>query len=168
MTKSDEIWNKRFLNNKSPPFCLFISHNAFCFSHTFSDLSFTVTSKEVSSAFLGGATSIIRWTPLWTCIMNHVSSFCSFDTLNDADNTLYITHLWKTTPITHFFEWECYPPYNGSPPWFYIHIWCQWPVTCKKQSIIHSYLAKYFYDYTKGFDRRLLELSNYDSCSKHQ
>ena len=35
----NEIGNKRFHNNKSPPFCLFISHCDIWFSHTFSEES---------------------------------------------------------------------------------------------------------------------------------
>ena len=68
--------------------------------------------------------------------MDPFSSFCSFDTLSDAKNT---SPICEKQPLSHiFFKQVC----NGSPPWCYSQITslCQRPVTCKKQSIIHSYL----------------------------
>ena len=152
MSKSDEIWNKRFLNNKSSILLVYMPVMPLV-SATPNDLSFTVKGIEVS-AFIEGATSIIRWTSLWTRKIYPFSSFCSFDTLNDADNTLSIC---EKQPLSHVFLNKYVIHLVIKVLLGVIHTWCQWPVTCK-QSIIHSYLAKYFINNTKGFDRKVWQL----------
>ena len=67
------------------------------------DLSFTVKSTEVRLLLRGGATSIIRSTPLWTRKIDPFSSFCSFDTLSDANNTSLIC---EKPPLSHIFLME--------------------------------------------------------------
>ena len=64
------------------------------------DLSFTVKSIVVRLLLGGGATSIIGWTPLWTCKIDPFSSFCSFYTLSDANNT---SPICEKQPLSHIF-----------------------------------------------------------------
>ena len=61
------------------------------------------------------------------------SSFRSFDTLNDAYNT---SPICEKQPLSHIFlnEYVIHLVMEIPPP--PIHTWCQWPVTCKKQSIL--------------------------------
>ena len=116
--KGDKIgWN---LEQKIPQqqvfhlACLY-AHNAFGLATPY-DLSFTVKSIEVS-AFIEGGT-YIRWMPLWTCKIDPFSSFCSFDTLNDAGNT---SPICEKQPLSHVFL-NKYVIHLGSPPWCYSHL----------------------------------------------
>ena len=55
------------------------------------------------SAFIGGGGNFnIRWTPSWTHKIDPFNSFCSLTPLM-MQTIQYITHLWKTTPVTRFF-----------------------------------------------------------------
>ena len=134
--KGDKIgWN---LEQKIPQQQVFhlacvYAHNAFGFSHTL--WPFIHCEEHRGQAFIGGgATSIIRWTPLWSCKIDPFSSFCSSDTLSDTNNT---SPICEKQPLSHIFFQN---KYVMEVPLGVIHTWCQWPVTCKKQSIIHSYL----------------------------
>ena len=102
MTKLDEIWNKRFLSHKSSILLVYMPIMPLVLATPY-DLSFAVKSIKVRvSAFIEGATSNIRWTPSWTRKIDPFSSFCSLTPLM-MQTIQYMTHLWKTTPITHFF-----------------------------------------------------------------
>ena len=79
MTKSDEIWNKRFFSNKSSILLVNMPIMPLVLATPY-DLSFTVKSIEVSD-FIEGATSNIRWTPSWTRKIDPFSSFCSLTPL---------------------------------------------------------------------------------------
>ena len=115
--KGDKIgWN---LEQKIPQqevihlACLY-AHNAFGLTIPY-DLSFTVKSIAVRLLW-GRATSIVGWTPLWSFKIDPFSSFCSFDTLSDANNTSPICEKQPLSP--YFFKQVC----NGSPPWCYSHL----------------------------------------------
>ena len=137
---------------------------AFGFSHTL--WPFTHCEEHEVSVFIEeGGNFHCKVTPLWTRKIDPFSSFCSFDTLNNVNNT---SPICEKQPLSHIFFLHRYPPCNGSPPWCYSHLMP--PVTCKKQSInpFISCQVRYFINNTSAFWQEGLELSNYDSCSKHQ
>ena len=77
------------------------------------------------SAFIEGGNFHYKVNSIMDSQNRPFSSFCSFDTLNDADNT---SPICEKQPLSHFFFLNKY--------------------------VIHSYLAKYFINNTKGFDRK--------------
>ena len=75
------------------------------------DLSVTVKSIQVRLLLRGGGNFHYKVNSIIDSQIDPFSSFCSFDTLSDANNT---SPICDKQPLSHiFFKQVC----NGSPPW---------------------------------------------------